>query len=421
MATRAQQLDALYKHGGIPPQEGALIIDAIESASDEIENFTTEAALTASVRDQGTIAYAEDTDTFWLREETTWIRRGHITGVFTSPGAGANSERFGSGAAAAGANGTALGNTASASGADSTAVGSAATASLSATSMGRSSSAGGDNAVALGKSTNASAADTTVVGANAAASVASSTAVGKGASASGGGPSTAIGAGAATSAANTTSVGFSSAASVAGATAYGDAALATAADAVAVGKSSAASGARSIALGRGASDGGFADAIALGKDAAAPGANRGRVGTAVNPISWEGFADLDWVGGYAQTLGPWLQDNVAALQTAVALAVGTTPTRNERIVTRGGSIIGVVVLSNEARTAGTMTVEVTKNGVGTGLTAVLDATNTTFKATTQAKDADTFVAGDRIGAIITTDATWAPTTADITVEVLIEQ
>ena len=49
-----------------------------------------------------------------------------------------------------------------------------------------------------------------------------------------------------------------------------------------------------------------------------------------------------------------------------------------------GSVIAIQVTSSEARTAGTATFEVFKNGTGTGLTAVLDGTNTTTKVTTQA-------------------------------------
>jgi hypothetical protein len=79
------------------------------------------------------------------------------------------------------------------------------------------------------------------------------------------------------------------------------------------------------------------------------------------------------------------------------------------------------VYSNAARTAGTLTVEVTINGTGTGLTAVLDGSNTQTSMATQAKDTDAFGAGSRIGVKLTTDASWAPVTADITVEVLLEE
>lgn len=135
-------------------------------------------------------------------------------------------------------------------------------------------------------------------------------------------------------------------------------------------------------------------------------------------------ADLDAAGGYRMTHDVWFQDNVAASQSGVALArAGDSQWAamdGKWIAGRAGSVTGVYVKSNAARAAGTLTVEVTKNGVGIGLTAILDGTNTTFKATTQAKDSDAFAAGDEIGVIITTDGAWSPTTADIRVGVEVE-
>lgn len=122
-----------------------------------------------------------------------------------------------------------------------------------------------------------------------------------------------------------------------------------------------------------------------------------------------------------QQLGPWVQDNVSASQTNVALALYGDTTRTTRPALRAGAVTGIVVRSNEARTAGTLTVEVTVNGTGTGLTAVLDGTNTTVKVTAQSEGTDTFAAGAELGVRITTDGSWAPTTADITVEIEITQ
>lgn len=135
-------------------------------------------------------------------------------------------------------------------------------------------------------------------------------------------------------------------------------------------------------------------------------------------------SDCDFAGGYRQLFDDFYQDNVASSQTGVALAragdASWAAFDGKVIMLRGGSITAVAVKSNEARTAGTLTVEVTKNGSGTGLTAVLDGTNTTFKVTTQDKDTDTFVAGDEIGVTITTDGSWAPNTADIRVAIEVE-
>lgn len=191
--------------------------------------------------------------------------------------------------------------------------------------------------------------------------------------------------------------------------------------AISIGDGAVVNGAGSIAIGLGATINGYANALAFGEGATCSADNTGEIGTSSDPIALKGYSDLDWSGGYAQTVGPWVQDDVAASQTDVALGLGLAVTRTERIMTRAGSVLGVVVYSNEARTAGTATVEVTINGTGTGLTAVLDGTDTQTAIATQAKDTDAFSAGQRIGVQITTSADWAPTTADLTVEVLIEQ
>jgi len=84
------------------------------------------------------------------------------------------------------------------------------------------------------------------------------------------------------------------------------------------------------------------------------------------------------------------------------------------IAPRAGSVTGVWVKANTPRTAGTLTIKVFRNGAQLGtLTAVLDGANTTFKATTLAKDTITFVAGDELETTVTTDAGWLPVTADI--------
>lgn len=79
-------------------------------------------------------------------------------------------------------------------------------------------------------------------------------------------------------------------------------------------------------------------------------------------------------------------------------------------------VVGVSVQSNAARTAGTLTVDVTIDGTVTGLQAALDATNTTRDTGTQVRGSDTGVAGSRLGVKLTTSS-WTPTTADITATV----
>lgn len=124
------------------------------------------------------------------------------------------------------------------------------------------------------------------------------------------------------------------------------------------------------------------------------------------------------------------EDAVAASQNAVAMEVldlnfdaGTSdasfgyPSVTEYAMPCQFDIVGISVRSSAARTAGTLTVDATVNGTATGLQAVLNATNTQTAYSTQRRESDTGSAGDRVGVKITTDASWAPTTADIIVVV----
>jgi hypothetical protein len=113
-------------------------------------------------------------------------------------------------------------------------------------------------------------------------------------------------------------------------------------------------------------------------------------------------------------------DVVAANLTNTDMLTAIGDAVCEFIMNYAGSILAVGVVSDQARTAGTLTVEVTKNGTGVGLTAVLNGTNTTKKVTTQTKDTDTFVAADLMGVHLTTSADWAPATADIRVVITVE-
>ncbi len=131
--------------------------------------------------------------------------------------------------------------------------------------------------------------------------------------------------------------------------------------------------------------------------------------------------------GIKQTL-TFYQDNVTASQTDVVID-HTGSAQKTVIMPYSGSIMGIGVVSNGDRSAGTLTVEVfkqtgTTNGALTntksGLTAVLNGTNVMRSYTVQSKDVDTFSAGDRIGVMITTDGSWSPTTADIIVTVIVE-
>lgn len=124
--------------------------------------------------------------------------------------------------------------------------------------------------------------------------------------------------------------------------------------------------------------------------------------------------------GFSRTIvGTWKQDNVTAAQSGVALTLVGDAARTEIPVSRAGYLSGIVIRSNEARTAGSCTVDATINGTATGaLTGVLNASNTqtnTGVATVAA--GFNVAAGDRIGVKVTTTAGWTPTTADIIVTV----
>jgi len=102
------------------------------------------------------------------------------------------------------------------------------------------------------------------------------------------------------------------------------------------------------------------------------------------------------------------QADCAESQSAVALAVNSAgdaailgfPTD------KPGSITGIAVWAESARTAGTCTVDATVDGSVTGLQAVLDDTDTQIAFGRQDKDTDTFTAGQLIGVKVTTSADW---------------
>lgn len=128
-------------------------------------------------------------------------------------------------------------------------------------------------------------------------------------------------------------------------------------------------------------------------------------------------------GGIRKSFDGWWSDNVPAGigPTGIARFGSGAAFPTKAFMVRPGSVVAVWVKSSEARTAGTLTVEVFKNGSTTGLTAVLDGTNTTYKLTTQGADIDTHVGGDDYDIRVTTSGDWAPTTADIRAGIEIEE
>jgi hypothetical protein len=132
--------------------------------------------------------------------------------------------------------------------------------------------------------------------------------------------------------------------------------------------------------------------------------------------------DLAANGGYRHDLDGWFQTDVPANQTTVQLGRfgDTAGTTSRYSAIRSGSVTGLWARSSEARTAGSCTVFVFKNGVSTGMNVAINASNTTFDHTFQAKDAITFVATDQLDLRVSTSADWAPTTADLTAGMEIE-
>ena len=74
-----------------------------------------------------------------------------------------------------------------------------------------------------------------------------------------------------------------------------------------------------------------------------------------------------------------------------------------------GTVVAIGVLVQNARTAGTLTVNVTINGTKTTLSVVIDGTNAQYFYGVGLPEvsAEAIAAGDRVGCSVTTDASWA--------------
>lgn len=117
--------------------------------------------------------------------------------------------------------------------------------------------------------------------------------------------------------------------------------------------------------------------------------------------------------------------NAVALKLTVNAATGGSMNITGEVAPANGWIVGVSIVLTANKTAGVLTVAPTINGTalasGTGLSAVAVA-NAALKANTQinTRVAGTrFSAGDLIGAKITTDANYLPTTNDCIVTVYV--
>lgn len=117
----------------------------------------------------------------------------------------------------------------------------------------------------------------------------------------------------------------------------------------------------------------------------------------------------------------FMQDNVAASQTDVQLAVAevasaTTIANDGDTMPWAGTIIGVSYQLSAAGSAGTLTIGPTVNGTEQA-DPTLSVTTGTSGYDTASRGAATFAAGDRIGAEITTDGSWNGTSSDLSVVV----
>jgi hypothetical protein len=115
---------------------------------------------------------------------------------------------------------------------------------------------------------------------------------------------------------------------------------------------------------------------------------------------------------------------------SIQLASGATDSsyNYEVVLPWAGSVMGVAMMSDAAVTAGSAHAEVVTGtcgteATGTGLQVRLDNAGgqTTYNSTTQAMNTDTFTAGQCLWAHMATSSGFAPTQADITVIVYVEQ
>jgi hypothetical protein len=132
-------------------------------------------------------------------------------------------------------------------------------------------------------------------------------------------------------------------------------------------------------------------------------------------------------GGFRETVDGWHADDVGANVSTpqelnrFAVTAGVNAKAGRFRAVRNGWITGVVVTSTAARSSGTLTVTVWINPglaegvaglVDTGVSATLDATNTSRRAVPWPAGDIQFLAGDELFLQVTTSG-WGPTTADI--------
>lgn len=107
---------------------------------------------------------------------------------------------------------------------------------------------------------------------------------------------------------------------------------------------------------------------------------------------------------------PFYIANAAASQSAVVLSMpgeATATDMGQMPIPWAGSIVGLSVAVEAARTAGTLTLNPTINGTATAQSVVIDDDPTTYNTAQYARGAYPITAGQRVGMKMTTDADWA--------------
>lgn len=115
------------------------------------------------------------------------------------------------------------------------------------------------------------------------------------------------------------------------------------------------------------------------------------------------------------------QDTVAASQTGVQLNVGlgeASQTVDSYVAPWPGDVVGLAYTLSAAGTTGSFTIGATKNGTENTNTTVTVGTTTEGYKSIQ-RGVMPIVAGDNIGAEITTAVGWDGTTADLAVQVYV--
>lgn len=115
------------------------------------------------------------------------------------------------------------------------------------------------------------------------------------------------------------------------------------------------------------------------------------------------------------------QDALAASQTDVQLPVAIgegSQAVDSYVAPFAGEIVAIAGTTSVAATTGTLTVGATVNGTENASTTQTVTTGTEFRAAF-VRGTARFVAGDNIGAEITTGGTWDGTTADLSVQVYV--